>query len=498
MICISIYQESRRFALVDMLNAARQSDLLEIRLDHFAKDPEVGELIQAKPKPLIFSCRRPQDGGDWDGSEDERQALLRNCIVAGADYVELELDIAAQIRKYGATKRVVSYTNLENTPPNIAEIYAEAQGKNPDVIKLMTRAETPEEAWPLVQILAKPAVPTVVVGLGPSSAMLTMLARRIGAPWTYAALERGMEAYPGQLTVETLKTVFHHQDVGKTTRFVGVLGSSERDRVVTALVNGALAHLALPQRCLPLEVGNIRMFRKIADAVKLQSVVVDAENREALRDMIGLYQGSADLVRAVDLIHKQGDQWQGCFFHDRAVVTALNAVLKQKHGDDNALKGRIFMICGVNRLSQAVAHQISKQGGLLIITDRNRTLAAALAQELKCRVIQYEALYSTLHDVLIFGGEAIEALRPPGEKEAAPLHMGYLRSGMCVVDLQAPLRKSTLLREAQRRSCLTVHPIDVLLGQVDEQIKTITGKQVPPEILRSALNQVFQDDEEEE
>ena len=497
MICISIYQESRRFALVDMLNASRQSDLLEIRLDHFAKDPEVGELIQAKPKPLIFSCRRPQDGGDWDGSEDERQALLRNCIVAGADYVELELDVAGQIRKYGATKRVVSYTNLEKTPSNIGEIYAEAQGKNPDVIKLMTRAETPEEAWPLVQILAKPAVPTVVVGLGPSSAMLTMLARRIGAPWTYAALERGMEAYPGQLTVEALKTVYHHQDVGKTTRFVGVLGSSERDRVVTALVNAALAHLGMPQRCLPLEVGNIRMFRKIADAVKLHSVVVDGDNREALHEMIGQYQGGADLVRAVDLIHKQGDQWQGFFFHDRAVVAALNTILKQKHGDD-ALKGRIVMICGVNRLSQAVAHEVAKQGGLLIITDRNRTLAAALAQELKCRVIQYEALYSTLHDVLIFGGEGIEALRPPGEKETAPLHVGYLRSGMCVVDLQAPLRKSTLLREAQRRGCLVVHPIDVLLGQLDEQIKTITGKQVPAEVLRNALDTVFQDDEEEE
>ena len=38
MICISINQESRRFALVDMLNAAKQCDLLEIRLDRFEKE----------------------------------------------------------------------------------------------------------------------------------------------------------------------------------------------------------------------------------------------------------------------------------------------------------------------------------------------------------------------------------------------------------------------------------------------------------------------------
>src|SRR5262249_41848767 len=163
MICISIAQESRRLALADMLNAARQCDLLEVRLDRFGKAPELGELLTVKPRPIIMSCRRPQDGGQWDGSEDERLALLRQCIVGKADYVETELDVADQIRKFPPAKRVISYTNLAETPADIAAIYAQAQTKNPDVIKLTTLARTPEEAWPLVQILAKPAVPTVVV-----------------------------------------------------------------------------------------------------------------------------------------------------------------------------------------------------------------------------------------------------------------------------------------------------------------------------------------------
>ena len=45
MICISIAQESRRLALADMLNAARQCDLLEVRLDRFGKAPDLGELL---------------------------------------------------------------------------------------------------------------------------------------------------------------------------------------------------------------------------------------------------------------------------------------------------------------------------------------------------------------------------------------------------------------------------------------------------------------------
>src|SRR3954452_16325897 len=166
MLCISINQESRRFALVDMVNGGRYADLLELRLDRFGKAPDLGELLSLKPRPLLMTCRRAEDGGFWDGSEEERQAILRQCVISKADYVEIELDVADSIRRYGPTKRVIAYTNLRETPGDIQDLYDQARGKNPDVIKLVTLARTPEEAWPLLQIAAKAAVPTVIVGLG--------------------------------------------------------------------------------------------------------------------------------------------------------------------------------------------------------------------------------------------------------------------------------------------------------------------------------------------
>ena len=119
MICISINQESRRLALADMLNAARQADLLEVRLDRFGKAPDVGELVAKKPKPVIMSCRRAQDGGFWEGTEQDRLAILRQCIVSKADYVEIELDAADNIRRFPPSQRVISYTNLRETPADL-------------------------------------------------------------------------------------------------------------------------------------------------------------------------------------------------------------------------------------------------------------------------------------------------------------------------------------------------------------------------------------------
>ena len=226
MICITIVQKSRQLALADMLNAAMLgADLIEVRLDIFEKDANLGELVAAKRKPVLFSCKRPEDGGQWQGTEQERLVLLRAAVIAKADYVEIELDAADQIRPFPGCQRVISYTNLNETPGDIGDIYRQMQTKKPDVIKLTCKASTPEEAWPLVQILNKPPVPTVVEGLGPMALMLSLLGRKISAPWTTAALEKGMEAFPGQPTVGELDNIYRWRQVDAKTRFIGIAGA---------------------------------------------------------------------------------------------------------------------------------------------------------------------------------------------------------------------------------------------------------------------------------
>lgn len=493
MLCVSIYQKSRQLALVDMLNASRQGDMIEIRLDRFSKDPNAGELLQHKSKPVICSCRRPKDGGDWDGTEEERQALLRSCVVSGADYVELEMDIAANFRRYGTTKRVISYTNLEETPGDIAAIYAGAQTKNPDVIKLVTRVNTPEEAWPLVQILVNPPVPTVVVGLGPSGTMLTILARRMGAPWSYAALEKGMESYPGQKSVEVMRSIYHHPEINNHTRFIGVVGSEERDEILTALVNAAMVQLESPLRCLPLEVGSVKLFQKVVQAVKIHSILVDSVNANRLGEMITQYHGLADRVKMVDILGLTQDHWSGFLLEEKAIFTALCRQIQSKPDEDNSVQGKTFLLTGITPISQLVAMRIVKQGGILIVTDRDRTQAARLAQELHCRVVQFEALYTTLHDVLIIGSDKA----PAGVHKATSLQTNYLRQGMTVVDLTSPLRASSFLIKAAQRGCNIVHPADVIKELVNHQVKLMTGKEVPVDCLNKAFEPFHLEEESE-
>jgi len=496
MICISIVQESRRFALVDMLNASRQCDLLEVRLDHFSKAPDISELLGAKPKPVIFSCRRPQDGGFWEGSESDRLALLRQCIIGKAEYCEIELDVADQIRKFPPTKRVISYTNLQETPSNLAEIYAECQKKSPDVIKLTTLARTPEEAWPLIQIMVKPALPTVVVGLGKPGLMLSVLGKKIGSPWTYAALERGMEAYPGQPTVHDLTNVYHYHSIQKNTRLVGMTGFTDLEYFNTAALNAAFTHLESNTRCLPIQVGNVKLFSKVINLVKLVGVVIDEDHRKAILEIAGEAEPAATQARSADLLVNQGDKWQAYNLLGRAAADALKSAMQARGAGDQPLKGRTVMIVGANSTARGMTSIVQKLGGIPIIASHSRDAALELAQAYGCRQCPFESLFTTRHEVLIVCSEDKEHLKGKVAAAQGQVHSGYLSPDMAVMDLTRMPRRTTLTRDAEKRGCIVVPPRQVLLNLLELQVRLLSGKNVPRATLDEVWNSLVQDEDE--
>jgi shikimate 5-dehydrogenase len=119
-----------------------------------------------------------------------------------------------------------------------------------------------------------------------------------------------------------------------------------------------------------------------------------------------------------------------------------------------------------------------------------------MAHELNCRHVRMEALYTTLHDVLIHGPDEVSpAARTVATAKDATIHPGYLKPGMTVMDLTTSLGRTDLLREAATRGCSVVAPLAILLEQVLAVIKLITGKDVPAEPLRQWLQTLYVEEE---
>ena len=119
--------------------------LVELRLDYINGQVNLKRLLGERPCPVVIAIRREADGGKWRGTEDERQMLLRAAIVDGVDYVDLEEDAAAAIRRYGKTKRIISHHDFRQTPDDLTAIYNRLAALDADVIKIATMANSPHD-----------------------------------------------------------------------------------------------------------------------------------------------------------------------------------------------------------------------------------------------------------------------------------------------------------------------------------------------------------------
>src|SRR5437870_9326632 len=94
-ICAVIGRTRHKMMQIEIQEAAKRgARLIELRLDFLAKAPDFKRLLSNRPCPLIATLRRPSDGGRFPGTEEERLMLLRQAIVAGFDWIDLESDIA--------------------------------------------------------------------------------------------------------------------------------------------------------------------------------------------------------------------------------------------------------------------------------------------------------------------------------------------------------------------------------------------------------------------
>ena len=68
---------------------SRDADLVELRLDGVT-DLDVAGALEGRRHRVVVTCRPIWEGGRFDGPEDVREAILRQALEAGAEFVDVE------------------------------------------------------------------------------------------------------------------------------------------------------------------------------------------------------------------------------------------------------------------------------------------------------------------------------------------------------------------------------------------------------------------------
>jgi 3-dehydroquinate dehydratase / shikimate dehydrogenase len=482
MICITVTPESRTLGKVDILNAATKGDLIEVCLDHLIKEPDIKDLLSVTTKPIIVSCRRKQDGGQWDGTEDERLMLLRQAIVAGPAYVELDLDIARKVPRFGKTQRVISFTRLDQPEHDLDAIIEEAKGVQADVIKFTWPIPTIDDAWPLLKAVSastKGTLPIVGIGLGRGDLTFSLLSLKHGSPWLYAALEQGMEAYPDQPTVFELEETYHLRDIDRSTAFIAITGFGDSQPGVARAFNAAFKSQGVNARCLPLFPGDVGRLAKMLDALKIRAILASGGYAKHLAALANHTDPEDKASTSVDLLLHKSDGWHGHNLLWRSGVTALEQALA---GSGHQLGQRSILVLGNGGTAVAMAYGLAQLKGPVSVCGPNDKEAQATATKLGCRYIPFQNLYDTLFDVVVIADPALKLGATHG-----CINVSVLREHMTVLDVSDPPRVHELAEEARLRGCHVIDSPGLFRDQLAAQYRAIVGKDLPEEALANAM-----------
>jgi 3-dehydroquinate dehydratase / shikimate dehydrogenase len=208
--CVVIGRTRHKMVLIEIQEAAKRgARLIELRLDFLAKAPDFKRLLLDKPCPMVATVRRPEDGGRWSGTEEARRMLLRQAVVGGFDWVDLETDVADAIPRFGKVKRIVSYHNRDEVPDDLEKIYEKMCGQDADVVKIAVRAQEPADNLRVLALYEKAPKPTAAFCTGDLGLPSRLLSLKYGAPFAYAAFNKERGIAPGLPSFEEMKQVYH-------------------------------------------------------------------------------------------------------------------------------------------------------------------------------------------------------------------------------------------------------------------------------------------------
>jgi 3-dehydroquinate dehydratase/shikimate dehydrogenase len=463
--------------------AKRGARLIELRLDFLAKAPDFKRLLANKPCALVATVRRPQDGGRWPGSEDERRMLLRQAIVAGFDWVDVETDIAEEVRRFKNVKRIVSYHNLREVPADLEKIHERMCKQDADVVKLSVTAQHPVDNLRVLKLLNKPPKPTVAFCMGDLGIPSRIIGARFGAPFTYAAFNKERGIAPGILSYSELKAVYHYGRINKETKIYGVIGDPVAHSLSPLIHNAAFHALGINSAYVPFRVprANLEDFLKQFDRLPVYGYSVTIPHKEAAANL------ARDRDEAVGLIHAantlvRGEEGFIAYNTDyQAVRDSLLANLPgSSDGALGTLQSRTALILGAGGVARAVAHSLRRGGAVVAIANRTYERALQLAEEVGCRAVDWAARHNVICDTLV---NCTSVGMHPNVDES-PIHPSFLKPGLMVMEVVYTPETTLLVKEARSRGCHVLTGVDMFVRQAALQFELFTGQQAPLELMR--------------
>lgn len=445
--------------LKEISQVSDEVDAIEIRVDLLPTLDltAIAAILQTSKKPILFTLRSLAQGGQFSGSEEERESLVNTLLELQPAFIDLENDMRPDFIKhacknYPHSRVILSYHNFDETPKNLEDIYKQMSRFPVHGYKIAVHNHSTIDALRLL-LFGKTKPKMSVIGMGECGEFTRVLGPVCGNLFNYACLSESQRTAPGQLTVEELIQIYGFPKLNSSTHLYGLIGDP---------VNKSRGHLYhnhyyrsqgwnsvyVKMKVKPEEIPEVLPL-----AVKLgfRGISVTMPLKEAVIPFIDEIDPAAVPIGAINTIVIQDQHVKGFNTDGVGALDAIEAKL--------LVKNKKVVLVGAGGAARAIAFEASRRGAAVLILNRTYDKAQELAKDIGCQAgdldqipIDYDILVNTTPD-----GSFIDSKK--------------LLASAVVMDIVYAPRETPLLKHAAARGCQLVYGDDMFFSQAYEQIK---------------------------
>jgi len=501
--------------------AGAGADLIELRIDLMGEidDDDMRGLIAegSHPCPIIVTIRSATEGGEWDGSDEDRIDRLIE-LGSAAAYIDIESatlrESAGIRRKIGLALRgedhvsktgseeeacpadcrklILSWHDTTSRPARLQAGLLEMLEEDAiAVVKIAYRARTVRDNFEIFELMRTCPRPLIGICMGEDGLLSRVLAKKFGGFATFAAVGHGSSTAPGQLTIAEMKQRYRWDAIDSDTRVYGVIGDPIRHSLSPAVHNAAFATIGHNGVYVPLRIDpSYESFKAFMVEVQARpwlgfrgfSVTIPhKENAHRyIRDSGGNLDASASNVGAVNTMVIADDG--ALHGHNIDAPAAVEAIGSSLEGGQAALAGQSVAVLGAGGVARAVVAALVGVGADVTVYNRTEARACSLAESFGCRRRPWEER-AGIESSIVVNCTSV-GMWPDGE--ASPMPEAAFQAGMTVLDtVYNPLR-TRMLQDADRRGCAIVDGLTLFAGQAQRQCRLWTGRELSAASFRQA------------
>jgi 3-dehydroquinate dehydratase/shikimate dehydrogenase len=460
-----------------LVESPRACALIEIRADSL-RAGDVAGLVRRAVKPVVVTVRSTEDGGAFDGSTEEKKAILRAALDAGAAFVDVEWNGPLRSLAEGTlgARTILSHHGAPCDPSTLAGLFEAMAGSRAALLKLVPRASRAGDLGAVRNVLERARRERRALAsfaTGPAGSWSRVVALFWGSWGTYGAAARGRESGEGQLTTSELLDVYRVLDVSDATTLYGLCGTPLAGTPSPALHAAGYRALGLDAVYVPVDTGDLADVAAVVDRgglLPLSGFGVTIPLKELAAERCATLDASAACGAANTVVVGEGG-WEGWNTDAPAALALIRKRLDPR--------GATTAIVGAGGTARAVAAALKEAGAEVTLFSRSASRGEGTARAVGVLWSPLEALPGASWDLLV---QATPAGRN-GEEVLLRRHL----DGRMVLDAAYGAEPTPLVRAARARGLAVADGFDLLETQAALQFERLTGRPAPADAMAAAL-----------